>query len=163
MELHRDQFIVQYDASIIGLKKLLQVCAETGYPATLTDSAAAETRSAEIEEHELPKFFLEAVEKARAEKKLLVLDFGAKWCVPCQRMEKETLVSPEVSQLLSRCILVKVDADEQPELITEFGVSGVPDIRFLSPDGSELKRIMDYQDSASFALELKQALRQIGN
>ena len=44
-------------------------------------------------------------------------------------------------------MLVTVDTDEHPRLAQQYSLAGLPDIRFLSPDGEELHRQRDFQDA----------------
>lgn len=56
--------------------------------------------------------------------KLVLVDFNAKWCAPCQKM------LPMVTQLAEtykdRLILIKVDYDENEELVKALNVSEIP-------------------------------------
>ncbi len=155
MELDHDDFIVDYDASRITVEELLKACKQSGYPGTVVDSPTRVSATRENSDAELPRFYIDALARAKNEQKPIVLDFGAKWCVPCQRMEIETLKDSRVESLLERCIFLKVDADEHTALIAKFGVTGLPDVRFLSADGSELRRLVDFQTAESFSKELQ--------
>ncbi len=158
MELEHDHFIVNYDASKVTIAGLLKACEESGYPAAVVDNPPDASDTRENNDAHLPRFYVDALGRAKKEQKPVVLDFGAKWCVPCQRMEKETLTDSRVTSLLAHCVLVKIDADEHAALISKYGVSGVPDVRFLSPDGLEKKRLVDFQDAKLFAEELTELL-----
>lgn len=58
---------------------------------------------------------------------LVVVDFFATWCGPCQ------LLKPRLQALLQEYdfILATVDIDENPGLANEYGVEGVPDVRIV--------------------------------
>ena len=73
-------------------------------------------------------------------------------------MIKETFPDPKVAPLLEQCVLVKVDTDEHPGLSQKFGVVGLPDIRLLTPDGEETRRLRDFQNPDAFASELETLL-----
>jgi putative thioredoxin len=62
----------------------------------------------------------------RSHQQLVVVDFYAHWCGPCQ------LLKPILEKLAQdyELTLAKVDIDASPELATRYGVSGVPDVRF---------------------------------
>ena len=98
--------------------------------------------------------------KAKRENKAVVLDFSAEWCVPCRRMEKTTLVDPRVVALLEQVVFVRIDTDEQAEIAQKLGVVGLPDIRFVAPDGRVLRQLRGYQEAAPFAAALDQLIRQ---
>ena len=158
MELEHDDFVVDYAPSRLNISEILQVCKESGYPASVVTSPSGVSTERGNRDAELPDFYADALARAKNEQKPIVLDFGATWCVPCQRMEKETFVDSRVASLLERCILLKVDADEHAALVAKFGVTGVPDVRFLSSDGREIKRLLDFHTAESFSKELEELL-----
>ena len=158
MELGHDDFVLDYDASRVSIAELLKACTSAGFPASVVDAPSEVARKQSDSNTELPGFYIEALARAKSERKPIVLKFGATWCVPCRRMDKETLVDARVASLLEKCILVKADADEHESLIATFGVTGLPDVRFLSPDGIETKRLVDFQDADSFATELSKLI-----
>src|SRR2546421_11856318 len=56
-------------------------------------------------------------EKARKEKRFVLLDLGAVWCHWCHVMEEITYRDPKVVALInSRYIAVRVDQDSRPDL-----------------------------------------------
>jgi DNA-binding transcriptional MerR regulator len=89
------------------------------------------------------------------------LDFFAEWCAPCQRMEKTTFIDERVKALLGRCVFLRIDTDEQPEISRRMNVEGLPDIRFVTPDGKVVKQLRSYQDAESFAEELRRFLQSL--
>ena len=161
MELEHDDFVVRYDSSKITVPELLDVCDKSGFPGSIVGAPSEDSNSPSKPFQELPIVYEEAISTASKENKPIVLEFGAKWCLPCQRMEKETFADERVKTLLGQCVLVKIDADEQAALIAKFGVTGLPDVRLLSPDGVELKRIVDFQDAESFSQELQWLLTRV--
>lgn len=57
-----------------------------------------------------------------------------------------------------RVVFLKVDTDEHAELAKHFDVEGLPDIRFLNPDGTEVHRLNDFQDAELFSDSLRRLL-----
>ena len=159
MRLDRDQFIVTYDPSKADEDKIIATIQESGYSARAEadgqETGAASTRTLL---KDAPRLFTEALDRAKRERKPIVLDFYAEWCVPCKRMSRETFSDPKVKSLLDQCVLVEIDTDRYPDLARKFGVTGLPDVRFLSHDGTEKRKLLDYQDAASFAKALSQLL-----
>ena len=71
----------------------------------------------------------------------VLVDFSAVWCQPCKMLD------PVVKQLAGewegRVKVVKIDADENPNLVMQFGVMGIPTLLFIK--GGEVKeRITGY-------------------
>lgn len=63
--------------------------------------------------------------------------FSAKWCGPCKGLAP---VVEELSKELTSIQFVKVDTDENPEIIQQFGVQSVPTLVMVK-DGQEVARI----------------------
>jgi thioredoxin 1 len=71
----------------------------------------------------------------------VLVDFSAVWCQPCKMLD------PIVKQLAGdwdgKVKVVKIDADENPNLVMQFGIMGIPTLLFFK--GGEIKeRITGY-------------------
>ena len=165
MELERDQFVVSYISKKVSEQEILAACKISGFPATIVDEQDVDSSNEDkvTKEFKPPAFYSEALTTAKKTNKPLVLDFTASWCFPCQRIVSETFVDENVAELLSRCILLKIDTDEFPEMAKHFKVAGLPDIRFLNQNGQELKKLTGFQAAEPFAIELKELLRSSTN
>ena len=80
-------------------------------------------------------------EVLNAENPVLV-DFTAVWCQPCR------MVEPIVKQLAQdwdgKVKVVKLDADENPNILMQYGVMGIPTLMLFK--GGEVKeRLTGYQ------------------
>ena len=76
-----------------------------------------------------------------ADKPVLV-DFTAVWCQPCR------MVDPIVKQLAQdwdgKVKVVKLDADENPNILMQYGVMGIPTL-MLFKSGQVKERVTGYQ------------------
>jgi thioredoxin 1 len=86
----------------------------------------------------------EAVFEAEVLKSTLpvIVDFTAVWCGPCKMLE------PVVTQLAQdwsgKVKFVKLDIDDNSELVVKYGVMGVPTL-ILFVDGLPVQRLSGYQ------------------
>jgi len=60
---------------------------------------------------------------------LVIVDFSATWCGPCRRLEPE--LEAAAQELGASATVLKVDVDQNPDLANQFGVQGIPAIKFL--------------------------------
>jgi thiol:disulfide interchange protein DsbD len=81
----------------------------------------------------------EAVRRARAERKPMLLDFWASWCKPCLLIEEQVLRHPMVVAEARRFVALKLDSThEDPAtraLYRKYGVSGLPAVVFVDGGG----------------------------
>ena len=163
MKLDRDEFVVTYDQRQVEPAKLIAMIKQTGYTArVVSKNGKSATGTAPLY---VPRGFAilnETLAQAQKERKPVVLDFFAEWCAPCQRMEKTTFIDERIKALLGRCVFLRIDTDEQPEISRRMNVEGLPDIRFITPDGKVVKQLRSYQDSKTFAEELGRFLQSLG-
>jgi len=82
--------------------------------------------------------YKEASKIAREGGKPLLLDFSAKWCKPCQAMEKTFWTRPDVIELSGQFVCVKVDFDKEKGLAGKYGVSAIPNVLTTDPWGNGL-------------------------
>lgn len=102
--------------------------------------------------------------QAKEQKKLVLLDFYADWCISCKEMEVNTFANPEVNQELQKFILLQADVTknnaEHQALLKRFGLFGPPGILIFDLNSEELKdqRVIGYMPPQRFIERLKKAL-----
>ncbi len=93
-------------------------------------------------------FNLTLVEVAQTERKPVVVDFSADWCVPCREMERTTFVDPTVVRAASGFVLLKAnltaESDQNAALMKRFNIQGVPTTMFIDSNGKVRKRRVGY-------------------
>ena len=106
----------------------------------------------------------QALAQAKEQKKLVLLDFYADWCISCKEMEVNTFANPEVNQELQKFVLLQADvtknSSENQALLKRFGLFGPPGILIFDLNSEELKdqRVIGYMPPQRFAERLKKAL-----
>src|SRR6266853_92192 len=84
-------------------------------------------------------------ERAKAEKKLVLLDLVAVWCHWCHVMDEITYRDPEVVRLLGeRYIAVRVDQDSRPDISNRYEDYGWPATIVFDSAGKELAKRQGY-------------------
>ncbi|ASP36163.1 DUF255 domain-containing protein [Labrenzia sp. VG12] len=87
----------------------------------------------------------EALERAKAENRLILVSVGYASCHWCHVMEEESFMNEEIAGLLNRdFISIKIDRESRPDLDEQFmtvtqmitGGGGWPNTVFLTPDGA---------------------------
>lgn len=106
----------------------------------------------------------QALAKAKAEKKLVLLDFtGSDWCPPCKNLHKNVLSTREFLDYAAKnLVLVEVDFPRQKQLPAEqrkanqalaerFNIRAYPTIVLLNAEGRELGRTQGYSGESAKA------------
>jgi len=130
--------------------------------------------------------FYEAIARAKAENKPLLIDFTGWACVNCRRMEEGVWVDPEVKKLMSEeYILVSLYVDEKKELpvdeqfvscktgkfvktvgnkwsnmqVVNFNTNSQPQYILMSPEGKMLAEPVGYTSLEKYLSFLKSGLK----
>ncbi len=103
------------------------------------------------------------LDEARAQNKMVMLDFSAEWCITCKELEAFTFTDPGVHEALKDVILIRADVtanDEQDKaLLKRFGIIGPPAILFFTPDGKEQRgyRVVGFMNAEDFRAHVLKA------
>ena len=114
--------------------------------------------------------FEAAQTKARAEKKMVFVDFtGSDWCPPCKALHKNVLMAKEFLDYANdNLVLVMVDFPQSKpqseelkrsnkELSEKFEIEGFPTVLVLSSEGKQLSKEVGYDGAGprDFVAKLK--------
>jgi thiol-disulfide isomerase/thioredoxin len=108
--------------------------------------------------------FDEALKRARAAGKPVMIDFWAEWCGWCHRLDQTTYVDPSVLRVAEGFVAVKVNtegAERDVKVAERYDVTSLPTILFVSPSGRPLMRVDGFQGPGQFPRTLESA-REIG-
>ena len=91
--------------------------------------------------------FDEALERARNERKLVLVDVYTDWCGWCKKLDKEVFADARVAAAARDLIAVRVNAEKGGEKVAErFDVQGYPTVLFVDGAGKVVKRVDGYVD-----------------
>jgi thiol:disulfide interchange protein DsbD len=104
------------------------------------------------------------LEQAKDQKKLVLLDFYADWCISCKEMEVNTFANSEVNKELQKFVLLQADvtknSTDNQALLKRFKLFGPPGILIFDLNSVEQKdqRVIGYMPPQRFVERLKKAL-----
>lgn len=99
-----------------------------------------------------------ALEKAKTEKKLVMIDMYTDWCGWCKRLDKDVYANEAVAAKLgAKFVSVKLNPEkskEAAELAKKFGTRGFPHIVFVDGSGNKVAEISGYLPASQFLQRL---------
>ncbi len=98
-----------------------------------------------------------ALEKAQKEKKIVLVEFMAKWCSVCRAMEDSTFLDQAVIERVNDFIPVRIDVDKNKDLAEKYhanakkyGGVGIPNFLFLDAQGNVLMHRIGFFNTKGF-------------
>ncbi len=100
----------------------------------------------------------QAIAKANAEGKTVMVDLYADWCIACKEFEEYTFFEANVQKSLAGTVLLQIDltdtgSQDSVELMSQFDIFGLPSILFFDLKGNELsqRRVTGFMGADEFS------------
>ncbi len=107
--------------------------------------------------------FDQALESARKENKVVLVDFYTTWCPPCRQMDAQTWPQERIRDWVAKnAVAIRIDADREKELAKRYSVKAYPSMVFMRPDGSERDRLVGFVETGRFVSEADEIARGQG-
>ncbi len=156
---------VEYDPLAAGPSAFAAAISELGYEAKApsqqqSKKSVSNPLSRLYVPADAPKFFVDAIERARAAQRPIIIDFWAEWCAACLRFKRETLEHPEAAGAFSAIELIYVDLDKYPALGEAYGVVAIPDVFLIDSSGRIVDRMQNFVPPKAFVTRVRKALGQ---
>ncbi|MFW6176351.1 MAG: thioredoxin family protein [Thermoplasmatota archaeon] len=100
----------------------------------------------------------EGMQKAKSQEKPIFIDFWARWCGPCQKMEEEVYPDEDLIQKSSEFINIKVNVDQNNDLAKQYNIESIPTLIFLNSEGEVLIREIAFMSSSELIDTMDQIL-----
>jgi thiol:disulfide interchange protein DsbD len=88
-----------------------------------------------------------ALARAKAERKVVLVDVYAEWCAQCKELDEKTWPDASVKQWISQnALAIRIDTDaRRKDLAERLQIRSYPTVILLDAEGKELRRILGFQ------------------
>lgn len=103
----------------------------------------------------------QALARAKAEGKHVLVDVGAYWCHSCHDLDEQVFTVAAIGEFINqRFVAIKIDAekDEGPDLVARYKVQAYPTVLVLEATGVERGRMVEVADAGDLRGGLERIL-----
>jgi thioredoxin-related protein len=87
-----------------------------------------------------------------------MIDFMTSWCGWCKKLDDEVYTKPDVMEMSTRFVCIRVDAEQRSDLARTYAVDRYPTIIFLDPTGLQTNRVDGYVPAQGFLEGMRKSL-----
>lgn len=106
----------------------------------------------------------EALEKAKAEDKIIFVDAYASWCGPCKRMSSQVFPDPKSGEFYNAnfvCLKIDMEKPENAEFAGKYPVGSYPTLLFIDAEGKIVMKDVGFRDVDPFVDMGKKVLGKV--
>lgn len=110
--------------------------------------------------------FIEALEKAKSQQKLLFIDCFTTWCGPCKKMSSQVFTNNEVYNYFNKnfiCYALDMEKGEGIDIAKKYSVKNYPTFLWLDGTGKQIHRSVGSAEASVFLTTASNALNPKGN
>jgi len=94
--------------------------------------------------------------------RLVLIHFWAPWCSVCKQMEANVYTQPAVAaELAADYVAVKINADHFPATAQKYGVSALPTMVIIAPNGQMLDSMRGRIEAPQYVARLTQVATEV--
>ena len=104
-----------------------------------------------------------AFDQARLEKRIILVDVYADWCLPCVELDHVTFRHPDVVRALTSVVTLRIDAtrdvpQDAEAFFEQYDIFGVPTVLLFDRSGTERRdlRLLGFVGPQEFLERLRQ-------
>lgn len=87
-----------------------------------------------------------AIQTAKLQNKLLLVDFYADWCGPCKKMDMDVWSHENVTSQANKFVFAKIDIDQETTIARRYNVQSIPLVLVMDARGEALVEMTGYRD-----------------
>lgn len=81
---------------------------------------------------------------AKANNKLILVDFWATWCGPCKRMDMEVWSTADAQKIKQNFIPLKIDIDAEKAIAAQYNIRSIPNLILMDYNGKVIHSYVGY-------------------